>query len=111
LVLRDTYRSMLCDRLIGWESGSLRALTEAPVAGREYPRLHDGISWLAALMPLERRILSQATIDLHNSGSNLLSPAADMPFRRVVARMLHGVEGAGAAERRLSMVRRQLGIA
>jgi hypothetical protein len=110
LILRDTYRMMLNRRLIGWENGHLRVLLESSPDTPEHEWLHEGISWLAALVPQERHVLTQATIDLHDSGSNLLSSAADLPFRKSVARILDGAEGAAVAERRLSMVRRQLGI-
>jgi hypothetical protein len=111
LILRDTFRVMLNRRLIGWENGSLRALVEDNASSADHERLHDGISWLGALQPRERHVLTQATIDLHDSGSNLLSSSADLPFRKIVASMLDGGNEATAAERRLSMVRRQLSIA
>jgi hypothetical protein len=110
LILRDTFRIMLNRRLIAWENGSLRVLVEGNPASLDHERLHGGISWLGALLPRERHVLTQATIDLHDSGSNLLSSAADLPFRKIVAQMLDGGQEAAVAERRLSMVRRQLSI-
>jgi hypothetical protein len=111
LILRDTFQTMLDRGLIGWDGDNLQALRETQPDDREPFKLLRGISWLGSLSPHERHVLTQATIDLHASGTNLLSSTADMPFRRIVSRILGNAAGADASERRLSMVRRQLGIA
>jgi hypothetical protein len=111
LILRDTFNTMLDRRLIGWQDGALQALSDTYPDDSGPVKVHHAVSWLGSLSPLERKVLTHATIDLHQSGANLLSSSADMPFRRIVARILGNAAGADASERRLSMVRRQLGIA
>jgi hypothetical protein len=111
LILRDTFSTMLDGGLIGWDGGSLHSLSDVNIEAHEQVTLHSGVSWLGSLSPHERTVLTQATVDLHASGANLLSSEADMPFRRIVARILGNAPGADASERRMCMVRRQLGIA
>ncbi len=106
LVLHHTLDTCLEAGLIGWDSGCLRCIaTEAPA---DSSPVRSGISWLAMLLPFERRALTQATLELHSTGIRLLSAQAEAPFRHAITRALGWVEGAEAAERRLNMVRYQL---
>jgi hypothetical protein len=106
LVLHHTLDTCLEEGLIGWDNGCLRCIQVEPTGGPS--AVHSGISWLAMLVPFERRALTQATLELHSTGIRLLSSQAEVPFRHAITRALGWVEGAEAAERRLNMVRYQL---
>jgi hypothetical protein len=104
VVLSHTMRGCMEAGLIGWENGCLRAYARLETAGAE-TTMTAGVSWLAMLLPSERRVLTQVTLNLHGIGIHVLSPAADVPFRHAVARALRAADGADSIERRLRMVR------
>lgn len=104
VVLSHTLRGCIEAGLVGWENGCLRAYASPETQGAE-AAMTAGVSWLTLLLPSERRVLTQATLSLHGMGIHALSPLADAPFRRAVARALDASDEADTVERRLRMVR------
>jgi hypothetical protein len=94
--------------LVGWENGRLRAYATPETKGPE-TAMTAGVTWLAMLLPSERRVLTEVTLSLHARGVHALSPAADSPFRQAVNQALGSSEGADTVERRLRMARFGLG--
>jgi len=108
VVLDHTLRECLELGLVGWENGRLRAYATPEARGAE-TAMTAGVSWLAMLLPSERRVLTEVTLNLHARGIHALSTAADLPFRQAVILALGSSEGADTVERRLRMARFGLG--
>lgn len=108
VVLGHTLRGCVELGLVGWENGILRAYATPETKGVE-AAMTTGVTWLAMLLPSERRVLTEVTLSLHAMGIHALSPAADEPFRQAINRTLGSSEGADTVERRLRMVRFGLG--
>jgi hypothetical protein len=111
LILRDTLNALLLNHDLSWDHGVLRLYADLQIPEGEPAGLAGGVSWFGALTPAERGIFAQATIDLHRLGISVLCHRAEMLFRRGVVRLLGGVAGAEASERRLNTVRWQLSMA
>jgi hypothetical protein len=110
LVLRHALASLIASGAIRRDAGGLHPCLDRVDRSRHSSALHSGIAWLSSLSSLERRALARTALHLHGNGVNLLSQRAEIPFRRALSGELGAVEGAEAAERRLSAVRRQLSI-
>jgi len=108
LVLRDSLHALMDHGLILWDGSSLRARGGMTAFVTGVPPLHRSISWLGALSPLERRVMTRTALDLHGTGVSLLSRQAEVPFRRAVSAGLSGTENAEVAVGHLSAVRWQL---
>ena len=108
VILGHTLHGCVESGLVGWENGCLRAYATPETKGSE-TAMTAGVTWLAMLLPAERRVLTEVTLSLHARGIHTLSPAADIPFRQAVNQALASNEGTDTVERRLRMVRFGLG--
>jgi hypothetical protein len=111
LILRDTMHALLERRWLDWEDGQLRNSMAPAGAAAEGPAMAEGISWLGALLPSERLVLTRVLVQLQAAGSSLLQAAAEEKFHLLTARLVGTGAAAEASRQRLSMVRRQLALA
>jgi hypothetical protein len=111
LVLRDTFHTMISHKILGWDGGNLLVLIDPSSFMDDHGVLSDGVSWLGALLPSERQMLTQVTVQLRATGGNLLSAGPNLPFQRIVSRIVRERRAAEATERNLLTVCQQLGVA
>jgi hypothetical protein len=107
LVLRDTFETMLRQRMLGWDGGQLRALVDVDATSNEPSFMRERVSWLATLQPNERQALTRVIMQSHSSGASAARPATDGLLRGILSRVT-GDDLREAVARRLTTACGQL---